>query len=331
MSETTTIIGVFERYRWRSHESAEQPYAIGFLEDNTVVQGPCEDGDLVPGVTYEFYGRWHEHPEHGRSFKFTMFATKVPHSRHGIVAYLQKYCHGIGPVTAARLWDSFGGDSVKVLRTSPELVAALPGVHISLERAQVASRELTRLVAMEDTKIGLTNLFAGRGFPAVLVEECVKKWKVQAPARVTFDPYTLLVNEMSGCGFARCDRLYMDLGLPPERLKRQVICLWHALHADSSGHTWITAEKALERLGQMVSGAKLQRKKAIKIGVRSGWLAKHRDAEGVLWLAEGERAKNEAFVAAKLKELSAWTMADTTEVRTLIEAGEVRAMEMAVA
>jgi hypothetical protein len=336
MTDTPTHTGVFEGYRWVSHES-EQPYIIGYLEDGSCVQGPCEKGELVPGICYEFFGAgphkgWQEHPDHGRSFKFTLFTVKIPHSRHGVVAYLQKYGIGIGPVTAARIWDTFGADSVKILRTQPEVVAAAPTItHFSAEKAHASAVELARIADLEDTKIGLTNLFAGRGFPAILVEECVDKWKVQAPARITRDPYTLLVNEMSGCGFARCDRLYTDLGLPPGRLKRQVVCLWHALHSDSSGHTWIRAQTALDRLGQMVSGAKLERKKAILVGVRSGWLAKKRDADGILWLAEGERAKNEAFVAAKLKELGAWQMADSAEVRTLVAAGEVVPMEMAIA
>ena len=78
----------------------------------------------------------------------------------------------------------------------------------------------------------------------------------------------------------------------------------------------------MERLGQLVSGAKIRRKSAIMLGVRSGWLAKKRDAAGVLWLAEGERAKNEAYVAQKLKQLGTWEPADTAELRTLVMANE---------
>jgi hypothetical protein len=324
-----THIGVFDRFRWRSAE-IEEPYIIGILEDKTVVQGPAEGGDLVPGISYEFYGQWKEHETHGRSFKFTLFTVKVPHSRHGVIMYLQKYATGVGQVVAARLWDEFGEDAVKKLRTEPDVVAATPSISrwFSRERARMAAAELSRISDLEDTKIGLTNLFAGRGFPTVLVEECVDKWKVQAPNRITHDPFTLLVTGLSGCGFARCDKLYTDLGLPQDRLKRQVICLWHVLHADRSGNTWVRADIAVERLGQLVSGAKLQKKKAVKMGLRSGWIAKRRDGEGVLWLAEGERARDEAFVAERLKQLSAWERADNAEVRALIASSN---MELACA
>lgn len=326
-----TLIGVFDRVRWRSPEG---DYVIGYLESKQAVQGPVPDEDaLVPGITYEFYGKWTEHPDHGPSFRFTLFTTKVPHSRHGIVAYLMKYARGVGTVVAGKLWDAFGADAVKILRTEPAKAVSVPevGRWLSLEKAEQAAAVLQSIADLEDTKIGLTNLFAGRGFPAILVEECVERWRILAPQRIQRDPYTLLVHGMSGCGFARCDRLYTDLGLPPGRLKRQVICLWHALHSDSSGHTWVKATVALERMAQLVSGAELKPKKAILLGCRARWLARRRDEGGVLWLAEGERARHEAHVARKLSELSAW-QPPTEELAALVHLNsEVMAPMEAVA
>lgn len=333
MSNAESHTGVFDRYRWRSASGAA-PYIIAHLEDGTTVQGPAGDGDLVPGISYEFYasgsGRgWQEHPAHGRSFKFSMYVVKIPHARHGIIAYLQKYGVGIGPVVATRIWDKFGPDSVKILRTNPkEVVAAKEiGRYFPLEKAEESAKELAYIADLEDTKIGLTNLFAGRGFPTALVEQCVSKWRILAPLRITRDPFTLLVNDMAGCGFARCDRLYIDLGLAPDRLKRQMICIWHSLHADSSGNTWVTADTAVQRLRQLVSGARLNPKKAIRLGLRSGWLAKRRDEAGVLWLAEGQRAEDEAFVAQQVKLLGTWQMANNAEVMTLVHAAECTTVE----
>jgi hypothetical protein len=304
--QQTTFVGVFDRVKWRASDDSNR--IIGLCECGTAIIGVAEEGDLVPGLTYEFYGVASEHESYGRQFKFNLFTQKEPHSRHGIIAYLQKYAPNIGPAIAIRLWDAFAGDAVKVLRTQPELAIKAPNVgkFLTLEKAQEASAVLRRIAELEDTKIELTNLFNGRGFPGSLVEECIDKWRILAPARIRRDPFCLLVEGFSGCGFARCDRLYVDLGLPPERLKRQMICLWHVLHEDSSGHTWIPADVAVNRLGQLVSGAALKTKKAILLGCRSGWLARKRDSEGRLWLAEGKRAEAEQFVAEKLIELSEW-------------------------
>ena len=307
-SKQTSYVGVFDRVKWRAPDESNR--IIGTLEDGVTVLGVAEEGELVPGLPYEFFGIESIHEDYGKQLKFTMFTQKEPHSRHGVVAYLERYAPGVGPAVATRLWDAFGADAVKTLRTQPEAVVAIAtiGRFLTLEKAQAASQALKAIAELEDTKIELTNLFAGRGFPGVLIEECITRWRILAPARIRRDPFSLLVYEMPGCGFARCDRLYTDLGLPLDRLKRQVICLWHVLHSDSSGNTWVPAEVAVERLGSMVSGAKVRPKKAILLGCRAGWLARRKDDAGKLWLAEGDRARAEAYLAEKLVELSKWEL-----------------------
>ena len=304
-AETTTHTAVFSHVRWRA---AEDTFLFGQLEDAVIIAGRAEDGELVPGLTYQFHGRWDARNESERRFNFSQFVQHVPHSRSGVVAYLERYAPNVGPAVAARLWDAFGADAVKTLRTDPKLASAAVGQFLSLAKAEHAAKALTAIAALEDTKIALVDLFAGRGFPGSLPEECIRRLKILAPARIRRDPFWLLVNGLPGCGFARCDRLYTDLGLPAGRLKRQMICLWHLLHGDTSGNTWMDADLVVARLGELVSGAKIEIRKAVLLGCRSGWLAKRRDEDGKLWLAEGDRAKQEKFLAAKLLELSAWEM-----------------------
>lgn len=296
-------VGIFSRTRWQSPEGDR---LIAWLEDGTVVLGAAEDGELIPGLAYQFYGRWEEHAEYGRQFHFRQFVRQEPHSRQGVVAYLTRYAPGVGPAVAARLWDAFGSQAVKVLRTQPETAAEAVRPFLRSDRAQAAAEALNKMADVEDTKIELTNLFAGRGFPSVLANECIDHWGILAPARIKRDPFCLLVTEFPGCGFARCDRLYIDLGLPPDRIKRQVIALWHAMHSDTSGHTWIDVEFALSRLGQLISGAKVRPQKAVKMACRAGWLKSRKDDAGKLWLAEADRAQAESRVAEKLLELTAW-------------------------
>lgn len=303
MPPPQSIVGTFERVRWTSPEGN---FLIGYLEDGSLVKGRAESGELVPGLVYQFYGKgWSEHPQHGRQFNFSQFMLKEPLSRHGVTTYLERYAAGVGPVVAAKLWDLYGQDAVKVLRMQPEAVAELVP-HLTVEKARIASQQLKEIADVEDTKIQLTSLFAGRGFPGVLVDECIGKWGILAPSRIRRDPFCLLVEKMPGCGFARCDRLYIDLGLPADRLMRQVTCLWNILRSESSGHTWLDAELALVKLEGDIGSAKVKRKKAVVWGRRAGWLATHRDEDGKLWLADAERAASERFVAAKTAELLQW-------------------------
>jgi exodeoxyribonuclease V alpha subunit len=322
MAELTTHTGVFYRFRYRSDDGSG--FLIAFLEDNTQILGTCEDGELSPGISYRFYGKWDEHPEHGKRFKFTQFIVVEPHSRHGIIAYLTKYAHGVGSATAAKLYDTFGGEAVKVLRLQPEAASECVGRWLPIAKARAASEALKELAKLEDTKIELTNLFNGRGFPGALVEECCKKWGILAPARIRRDPFSLLVNGMTGAGFARCDRLYEDLGLPPGRIKRQLICMWHIIKSDSSGHTWFNADAVVEEFRRKIGrpeveepardGRKRKKKRGasfvVKFGVRAKWLATQRDDAGVLWIADAERARAEASAAERIIELMFGTVVE---------------------
>ncbi len=285
----------------RAYWPTDSDFVLVSLMDKTSAVGTAKRGDLLKGVDYRFYGKWGKHPKYGRQFKFTHFVQTEPHSRHGVVAYLQRYADGVGASIALQLFDTFEGDAIKVLRTEPERAAAACK-SLSVDRAAVAAAALQNITALEDTKIELVGLLAGRGFWTGLVDAVINKWDILAPKRIRRDPFTLLVHGFKSCGFARCDRLYLDLGLNPRKFKRQVFCLWHILHSDTDGHTWIPAKDAGVRLGEHVSGAAVDLGKAIRVGQKTGWLETYVNG-GQLWLADGKRAENERYLAGKIREL----------------------------
>jgi hypothetical protein len=297
----TDLVGVLDRIRWRSPDS---PWLLASLEDGTTITGNAAEGELFPGITYQFFGAWEEHSKFGKQFKFVQFVKQEPHSRHGLVCYLVRYAPGVGAGIAGQLFDKFGSLAVQVLRTQPE-AAAREVPRLTLTKAKEASECLKRLAALEDTKIELTNLFAGRGFPGRLVDDVIRKAGILAPAIIRRNPFWLLVNGFGGCGFARCDRLYSDLGLPQDNLKRQVICLWHLLRdaKGNMGHTWVDGRAAWRRLAEAVGGVEVNVSRAVRLGERSGWIARRVDAAGAEWLAEGKRAANESFLAGRIREL----------------------------
>lgn len=297
------ITGVFEHTRWRSKDEGSD-FQIGYLEDGTCVLGDAPEGEFLRGVEYRFFGKWAEHNEYGKQFKFTHYVRREPLSRHGVVAYLKKYAPNVGASIAGRLWDMYGERSVIMLRIDPEEVSdEIRG--LSIEGAREASLVLTRMSALEDTKIELTNLLDGRGFPGALIEAVIAKWSILAPERIRSNPLGLMVEGFTGCGFLRCDRLYLDLGHDPAKMKRQVLCMWHLIRSDMSGSTWLDGEECKRKLGEFVSEGKVEPDRAIECGVRAQWLDTYRNGDGKLWIAEGRRAADERRLAAKLIQLGA--------------------------
>ncbi len=295
---TEELTGVYRSTRFLSEDKT---FVIGGLEDKTTVKGNCEPGGLVPGCKYRFMGRWKDDPKWGKQFEFSAYVQHDPHSRHGVVEYLERFAPYIGEQRAHRLVDLYGADrAISVLKTNPRQVAIdLKG--LSLERAEEASEVLRSIEKFQETRVKLLDLFAGRGFPQALYEECIKKFGVKAPERIKHDPWCLVVRKMPGCGFARVDRLYLELGHPVDRMKRQVMAFWHTLHSDMSGSVWFRKEEIVQDVGGMITG-NYRPERAIRIGIRSGFLAT-REIGGETWIAEAEESRSEVDIAERLAVL----------------------------
>lgn len=315
-NQLATITTTFRKLAWRAKDS---DFSILQCDDSTCKGDVPDPSELVPGLPYTFYGReLDEHEKYGRQFQFRQFIRAQPHTQQGIVAYLIK-CARLTQHQAGKLYDEFGQDAVKILRNDPTGCAAL-FPRASVERFVIASQLLKQAAATEDARIRLVELLVGRGFPGKTVDECIKRWGIHAAELVRRDPFRMLVAEIPGAGFLRCDRIYMDLGLPPGRIRRQFFALWYALASGMDGNTWYPIDAAREAIKSNINGLAvdvIDWRRAVKLGVKAGWLIIRKDDAGAFWLAETEKAKQEWTVAAVAKRLSeqppCWPVVESIE------------------
>lgn len=269
------------------------------------VKGPAGEGELERGLSYRFYGRFTEHPRYGRQFCFQTFVRSQPHGREGVIRYLQKAPH-VGAAISLALWDKFGGDAVRILRERPQIAAAAS--RLTDEQAREAAAWLEREKDLEHCSIDLMDLLTGRGFPRATAKQAVAAWGNRAAEWIKRNPYALM--RFKGCGFGRCDAIYLDLGLPPGRMKRQALCCWYVLARDTEGDTWKPVEFVVEGLRGKVGAADVDAVAALKLAKRGGLIATRRDESNRLWVAEAKRAGAEdrvaAYAAQALAEPNAW-------------------------
>lgn len=293
-------VGIIQAIKWSDPDSGA---IIAALTDGHTVKGRSGAESIERGQQYRFLGRWVENERFGPQFQFDTFALRVPVSRAAVVRYLTKICDGIGERSAERLFDRFGSETVPTLRENPDGVAG-EGL-LKEDVARDAAESLRKESQFEATKLELFDLFAGRGFPAdTLIKRAIEEWGAKAPERIRRNPFSLMVNEMPGCGYKRCDRLYLDLKYPPLRLKRQMLAAWHSLHTDTSGHTWFPLLNALSTVRQSI-GVDCSPELAVLLGLRAKWLRHRRDEHGRQWIAERNRASNEQVIADSIARLRA--------------------------
>lgn len=261
--------------------------------------GDAEPDEFQPQVAYRFWGSWDHKGQYGPSFRFNSFAPTTPHGRAGVVAYLQQ-CRHIGLATAETLFEVLGPDAVAILRENPEEGTIAVGPRFSVEKAREAAEDLRRLQAAEDLTIELYDIFHGRGFGKRCVRQALDLWGADAIRALKEEPYIAM--ELSGVGFTKADRFYLDLGKDPSAIERQGYCLqYHTLkQADAQGHIWVPAAKSIEQLRTSIAGADVRPEEAIEFCLGEKLLARRSDLLGNLWVADHGKAAAERFVADRL-------------------------------
>lgn len=286
------LVGKVSRIIWADEESGA---VIASLADGSRVTGETDGGGLELRTAYRFQGRWRDDPRRGRTFHFDCVTLDTPHDRAGVIKYLCSEARHIGPATARKLWDRYGGEAVEVLRTDPRRVAT-DGLMGSAEAADAAA-DLEAVHKWQAVKIDLASLFTGRGFGRAAVKRCIQLWGIRAAEFVRRNPWLLLLHEVPGAGFKRTDRVYLELGGDPARLKRQMLAGWDALRQNGDGSTWHQAGAFRKGVMAQIGAKDANLAGALSLGIRAGWLATQEDDAGGAWIAEADAARNERDMA----------------------------------
>ncbi len=278
------------------------------------VKGMAEDDEPTNHMSYRLYGSWVSYTNQRtkkveKQFHFRTFVRSSPHSRAGVVKYLEK-APNIGRVLAGRLFDRFKGDAVRILREEPD-VAAVACPKLSVDGAREAAAWLETERALEDCTIELIDLLDGRGFRKSLARDVVKDFGNRAAQVIKKNSYILM--KYRGCGFKLADSLYLDLGGRAAALKRQAMCAAYAVGqaTSSSGDTWHYVGVAEQGLKGSVGGADVRLGDALRLASRGQILARVwtdcRDGlptwdGNIEWVADIRKAQNEARVAEYVAE-----------------------------
>lgn len=257
------------------------------------IKGEAMEGLFSRGLTYRLFGQWREHNRYGRQFWFSSVVQQEPVSEEGTIAYICKF-QGIGRATASKIWAAFGERTIDTLQDSPELVCeTVP--RLKLEDMQEAAKYIKLNRGRARATIELLGLMDGRGFPKKTIDRAINEWGVKAPEIIRQNPFALMI--FSGCGFLKCDKFYLDLGLDPAWIGRQSQCAWHATVKAADGSTWLPEAQIRGAIRAALAGVKADPDAALKHAIevdKSLILAEH---GGQRWVAERDKALAEQAIA----------------------------------
>jgi len=162
---------------------------------------------MKEGQNVKLTGYWTVHKQFGNQFNIQEYEELLPNSLDGIEKYLSAgIIHGIGPVTAKKIIEQFGEQTLEIMENNIERLMEIEG--IGEKKFQIIYESYIEQQGLKDIilyfhKHGVTN------------NQCVKIYKKFGPNAkqiVSDNPY-ILCDEISGIGFKTADRIAMSIGV----------------------------------------------------------------------------------------------------------------------
>src|SRR5579884_2082719 len=247
----TTVSGSVDRIVFRNPETG---YCVARFrlsdpsvrDTTTTVVGAMPD--VRVGEVLRLTGEWQLHPVHGRNFRVERFEAELPDTAEGIERYLGSgVVAGVGPVTAARIVEHFGDESLRILDEESERLLDVAG--ISRKRLEVIQASWQEQKEVRDLALFLQD----HGMSVGLAARIYGEYGREAVDVIKRDPYQL-AHDVHCIGFRTADAVAAHLGIPKDSPSRYVAGLRYVLsEAAEDGHLYLSRPATLAR------GAKLLR------------------------------------------------------------------------
>lgn len=193
-------------------------------------------------------GHWSSHSNYGKQFEAEFLERLMPQSAGEILAYLSsRIIKGIGPVSAARIVQHFGDETLQIMEREPHRLAEVSG--ISAARAKAIGDEFRLQVGMRQ----LMEFFALHQLPAELAVRTYKIYGEQTIELLYDDPY-LLMDDGLEAPFGAVDRFAIELGVSADDPRRVEAGIRFELNYNlSGGHSFLPEEKLIIATCQLLS------------------------------------------------------------------------------
>jgi len=189
--------------------------------------------EVQPGESLRLEGTWTTHQQYGRQFRAERCVQVLPATVEGIKRYLGSgLVKGVGPVTATRIVQRFGADTLHVLDEKPQRLREALGV--GPKRAAAIAKAWEEQKHIREVMLFLQS----HGVTTGLAVKIYKTYGDDALQVVQEDPYRL-ARDIWGVGFKTADKIARDLGLPPDAPSRVQAGVAHALsQLADEGHVY---------------------------------------------------------------------------------------------
>ncbi|MBX3190851.1 MAG: ATP-dependent RecD-like DNA helicase [Labilithrix sp.] len=185
---------------------------------------------------------------HGEQLRVTSVTELAPTTLAGIEKYLGSgLIKGIGGVTASRIVEKFGLDTLRILEEQPHRLKEVNGLGKTRADALIAAWKEQR--AIRDVMIFLQ----AHGASPQLASRIYKRYGPKAVAIISANPYRLAI-DVWGIGFRTADRIAATMGIGKDSVERMQAALLQALgDATEQGHCYVVTEDLTAKAARLLA------------------------------------------------------------------------------
>lgn len=235
---TDRLQGAVERVTYYNEENGYSVIRLKVDARSDLVTVVGNLPEVQPGESLQLEGRWTAHPQYGRQFSAEWCEQVLPATVEGIKAYLGSgMIKGVGPVTAKRIVQRFGVDTLRVLDEDPARLREALGV--GPKRASAVAEAWEEQQHIREVMMFLQS----HGVSTNLAVKIYKTYGDEALAVVQDDPYQL-ARDIWGVGFKTADKVAQNLGLPHDAPSRVQAGVAYALsQLADQGHVYVPEDE----------------------------------------------------------------------------------------
>ena len=233
------LTGTIEDIVYRNEENG---YTVARLEkDDSVVTVVGKFIDVQVGAEVKLEGKY-EKTKYGVQYAFESYEMFVPQSMEGLEKYLGSgLIRGVGPVTARKIVEHFGADTLDVLEYAPQKLQQVSG--ISEKKAVEIGFSFKEHREVQNTII----LLQGYNITTNMALKIYNVYHEKTADIIKNNPYKL-VEDIDGIGFATADKIAQNAGLPQDSTFRIRAGLIYVLKTscEKNGNTYLPKVMLLE-------------------------------------------------------------------------------------
>ena len=238
--------GIVESIVFKSSDTGYT--VIKFRENNIIHTAVGVLPHVKEGQNLKITGSWVNHSQFGKQFKVEECEEILPTSKDGIEKYLSSgIIQGIGPVTAKKIVNKFGEDTLNILDNNIERLKEIEGI---------GKKKLETIIESYREKRELKNITIFLQTHGLSVNQCLKIYKKYGASSVDTvknNPY-ILCDEISGIGFKTSDKIARSLGIEidsPFRIQSGIRYVINEFCAN--GHTFMPKDELIKEASNVLT------------------------------------------------------------------------------